>query len=271
VAWALSDLAVTGHPLWSLTNTQHTATQLRRPTGLVNLPYYGARRLGEVLGPDGLVAAAIGGILSLWWARSRALLGAAAGLLAVLALALVAASGLPIQDRYVFLAAAIALVFGGAGLFGWRTLGVDHPHRRHWQAASLVIVAAVLVSIAWSVPRFEKTFSGTRPADRALSAQQRIQDDLIALTRRHAVDARCEPIGVPFATPVPLLALELHTSPSEIRVAQIGRGTIVVPANATVRTEYLLDPKDRQIVQRIPARFRLTARNRSWRVYTRCA
>src|SRR5665213_4204303 len=37
VAWALSDLAVTGHPLWSLTNTQHTATQLRRPTCLVNL------------------------------------------------------------------------------------------------------------------------------------------------------------------------------------------------------------------------------------------
>ena len=38
---SLWDLAVTGNPLWSLTNTRATAKQLRRATGLLNVPYYG--------------------------------------------------------------------------------------------------------------------------------------------------------------------------------------------------------------------------------------
>ena len=70
--WALSDLAITGHPLWSLTHTQKTARTLDRATGILNVPYYGARRLGEVLGPDGLLAAALGAVLALWLARPRA-------------------------------------------------------------------------------------------------------------------------------------------------------------------------------------------------------
>src|SRR5579871_1213066 len=105
--WVLFDGLVTGHPLWSLTSTRSTAKRFDRPTGLLNLPYYGARRLGEVLGPDGLVAAALGGIMALWLARGRSLLGAAAGAVAVVAFAIVAAAGLPIQDRYVFVIATI--------------------------------------------------------------------------------------------------------------------------------------------------------------------
>ena len=181
--WALSDLLVTGDPLWSLTHTRSTAVALNRPTGLLNVPYYGARRLGEVLAPDGLVAGALGGVLALWLTRSRALLGAAAGVLAVVALALVAAAGLPIQDRYVFLIAALAAVFGGAGLFGWRTLEPGHPRRRLWQGAAVVIVVAIGASIPWQVPRFHKTFDSTVPADQSLAAQQRIADDLSRWSR----------------------------------------------------------------------------------------
>jgi len=122
VVWLLSDLAITGNLLWSLSHTRSTAATLKRPRGLVSFPYTGARRLGEVLGPDGLVAAAIGGVLSLWLLRSRALLGFAAGVLAIIAFAIVASSDLPIDDRYTFVAVSLLTIFAGAGLFGWRLL-----------------------------------------------------------------------------------------------------------------------------------------------------
>jgi hypothetical protein len=268
--WGCSDLLITGDPLWSLTHTQATAVALKRPTGLLNVPYYGARRLGEVLAPDGLVAGVLGGGLALWLARSRALLGAAAAALALVALALVASSGLPIQDRYVFLIAALAAIFGGAGLFGWRSLEPGHPRRRLWQAAAVVIVVAIVASIAWQVPRYERTFAGTRPADQSLSAQQRIADDLSALVSSHAITPRCGPISVPFATPVPLLALRLHTSPANIVVGEVSRGTYLATAGATVHREYLLDPHDLQRTGAVPAGFRLIAANRSWRAYSSC-
>ena len=172
-----------------------------------------------MLGPDGLVAAAIGGVLALWLARRRVRCSAPrAALIAVVALAAVATSGLPIQDRYVFLIAALGAVFGGAGLFGWRTLEPGDRRRRLWQARRVVIAVAIVASIAWQVPRFNKTFNSSKPADQSLDAQQRIAADLVALTKRGAITTDCLPISVPYATPVPLLALYLHTSPVNVVV-----------------------------------------------------
>ena len=55
----------------------------------------------------------------------------------VVALAIVAAAGLPIQDRYVFLIAAILLRSSrGAGLFGWRTLAPGTRAGGSWQGAA---------------------------------------------------------------------------------------------------------------------------------------
>ena len=263
VLWALSDLAVTGRPLWSLTNTRNTARQLQRATGILNVPYYGARRIGEVLGPDGLVVGALGGLMSLWLARSRALLGAATGVVAVVAFAILGAAGLPIQDRYVFLIAAILCVFAGAGLAGWRTLSP----RRPWLATGALSAIAVLAGVAWSVPRFYRTFDGTKPADQALSAQQRIADDLVALVTHHAI---CTPISVPYASPQPLLALYLHTSPANILVGTRGTRTYLAPAGRAVFTEYQLDSRDPVRTGGVPAGLRLIASNRSWRIYSRC-
>jgi hypothetical protein len=76
---------------------------------------------------------------------------------------------------------------------------------------------------------------------------------------------------VPYATPVPLLALELHVAPTEIVVAHITRGTIVIPATRAVHREYILDANDHQVsLVRIPAGFHASASNRSWRVYVSC-
>nr|MBA2262203.1 hypothetical protein [Solirubrobacterales bacterium] len=83
VLWALSDLALTGNPFFSLTETRAGAEELGRITGLSNVPETLPRRLGEILRPDGLLAAAGGGLFALSRLRSRStLLGAAAGALA---------------------------------------------------------------------------------------------------------------------------------------------------------------------------------------------
>ena len=268
--WVASDWVITGRPLWSLTNTRSTAQALHRPTGLLNVPYYGARRLGEVLAPDGLVGAALGVALGLWLARSRALLGVCVAALAVAALAILGAAGLPIQDRYVFVIAALAAVFAGAGLFGWRSLPREHPRRRLWQAASAVIVVAILASIAWQVPRYNKTFASSVPSDQSLGAQQQITDDLLALISDRALSARCLPISVPYNTPIPLLALYLHTSPANIVIQPRPTGTYIATATAGVHRQYVLDLREGNRPGGLPPGFREIAANRSWRAYSHC-
>ncbi|HLW94248.1 MAG TPA: hypothetical protein VKS25_02620, partial [Solirubrobacteraceae bacterium] len=271
VLWGLSDLLITGNALWSLSHTQTTAVQLKRTTGLVNVPYTGARRLGEVLAPDGLLAGGLGLVLALWLTRRRAALGAIVGAIAVAALALVASSGLPIQDRYVILIAALAAVFGGAALFGWQTLARDDPHRRLWQAAAALIVVAIVVSsIAWQAPRFHKTFDSTKPQDKSLSAQQQIASDLTALVKNHHISTACGPISLPYATAVPLLALELHTSPKNIVFNQVTHGTYLEAASSAIYTDYQLDPNEPHRTGSRPTQFRLIARNRSWSAYATC-
>ncbi len=86
----------------------------------------------------------------------------------------------------------------------------------------------VITSAVWQAPRYRKTFTSSKPADQSLSAQQRIAGDLRSLIANHRP---CLPISVPYATPIPLLALELHTSPANIAVAQIPKGTYLAPTN----------------------------------------
>ncbi|MGA2469457.1 MAG: hypothetical protein ABSG64_02050 [Solirubrobacteraceae bacterium] len=268
--WVASDLAITGNLLWSLSHTRATAATLKRPTGLVSFPYTGARRLGEVLGPDGLIAAAIGGVLSLWLLRPRAMLGFVVGVVAIVAFAIVASSGLPIDDRYAFLPAALLAIFGGAGLFGWRSLPADHPRRRLWQLGAIAIVVAIVAFAHWNEVRLTETFTSSDPAKQSLRAQLRIQNDLVALVDAHVITSRCGPIGVPYHTPIPLLALELHTSPANIVTREIARGTFVKAASDAVLRTYLLDPNDPSKYYGVPPHFTLTEANRSWRVYERC-
>ncbi|MGD0197060.1 MAG: hypothetical protein ABSC56_04005 [Solirubrobacteraceae bacterium] len=266
VAWVASDGLVTGNLLWSLRHTQSTATTLRRPTGLLKFPYTGARRLGEVLGPDGLIAGGVGLVLSLWLARGRAmLLGVGAGVVALVAFAAIASSGLPIDDRYTFVIVALGAVFAGAGLFGWLT-----QPGRIWRAGAIVCAIAIVAFVPWNVTRLRETFNSTNPKKQSLSAQLRVENDLIALTRDHAIALRCGKIGVPYHTPIPLLALELHTSPANIVPREIARGTFVAAASPAVREIYLLDLNDPAKNYAVPPGFRLSAENRSWRVYTRC-
>ena len=267
IAWLLSDLAVTGDALWSLTNTRNTAELLHRVTGIANVPQYIPRRIGEILRPPVLLGAALGGALSLWWLRRRALPGAAAGVLAVLVLSVFAAAGLPINTRYAFLAASILCVFCGAGVFGWTRLEPGDPRRRWWMAGGALVLVALL---AYSPAQYN---SAHRELDK-LALQQRIQNDLLALVEDHAITLRCGPVGVPNHAPIPLLALYLKTSPANVPNAQVsdtGTGEYLDPASKEVEENYVLDPHDPHRPVNVPPGFTEVRANRSWFIFGHCS
>jgi hypothetical protein len=266
LVWVASDWAITGHPLWSLTNTRHTAHALARITGIGNVPEYIPRRIGEILRPPVLAGAALGGVLSLLWLPRRARLGAIVGVTAVLVFAAFAAAGLPINTRYAFPAAAILCVFCGAGVGGWTLLERHDPRRRWWMAGGIVLIAAL---IAYAPSQY-------RSADRELehlARQQQIQDDLLALVDERTITLRCGPVGVPNHAPVPLLALYLKTSPRNVVNAQTGSissGVYVDPASKEVEDDYVLDPHDPHAPVTVPPGFSATRANRSWLIFERC-
>jgi hypothetical protein len=267
LVWVLSDLAIAGDALWSLTNTRHTAHTLARVTGIANVPEYVPRRIGEILRPPVLVGAALGGLLSLLWLRARAIGGALAGLLAALVFIAVAAAGLPINTRYGFLTASILCVFCGAGVFGWTRLAADDARRRWWIAGGALVLVAL---IAFAPSQYK---SAHRELNK-LARQQSIQNELLALVRSRSINLRCGPVEVPNHAPVPLLALRLKTSPANVVSGQsstIEDGIYVDPASKEVEQDYVLDPRDPHRAVNVPPGFTETRANRSWLIFQHCA
>ena len=263
VLWALSDLAITGDPLHSLTGTRDTAEQLGRVTGLRHVPALLPRRLGEILREPVLVGAAGGGILALWRLRSRAALGAGAGVLAVVAFCVLAAAGLSILTRYLLLPATILAIFCGAGVFGWNRLPQGDPWRPRWMAFGALIVVLLLVFVPSQVHRLDRTRA-------ALVTQTHILGEL----RDDAVLARpgC-PVTVPNRRAVPQLALWTDRRPSEIRSAQeSGRwdGAAFVPATPAIAAQFVLDARDRNRHLPPPPAGHPAVAGRYWHVFEAC-
>ena len=267
IVWLGSDLLVTGNPLWSLTNTRHTASALDRRTGIANVPEYVPRRIGEVLQAAALAGAAVGAVLSLWWLRARALVPALGAALAVVIFAAFAAIGLPINTRYAFLAAAFGCLFCGAAVFGWTKLRREDRRRRPWMAAGALVVLALVVTAP-------SQYRSAHRELRKLARQERIEGDLEALVAAHAISLRCGPVGVPNHAPIPLLALYLRASPTRIVSAQVGhidRGVYVDPAGSEVEDDYVLDQNDPHEAVSVPPGFTPAATNRSWLIFHRCS
>jgi hypothetical protein len=264
--WIASDLLITGDPLWSLTNTRNTASTLHRIRGIVNVPEYVPRRIGEILRPPVLVGAALGGVLSLLWLRRRAVPAALAGALAVAVFVVFAALGLPINTRYAFLTAAILCIFFGSGVFGWMRLARDHPRRRWWMAGATLVLLALL---AYAPSQYR---AAHHELDN-LARQQRIEGDLLALVEDHSIGLLCGPVGVANHAPVPLLALYLKTSPGKVvspERGSIATGVYVDPASGEVERDYVLDKRDPHAPASVPPGFTAVKTNRSWLVFKRC-
>jgi hypothetical protein len=273
--WALYDLIISGDPLYSLTGTRDTVSTLQRDTGLFDAVTLGPRRLGEIVREPVLVGAVGGGALTLAFLRPRALLGVAAGVVAVLGFLVLATAGLAVITRYLLLVAMIVIIFAAAGVFGWLNLPPGHPWRRRWMAFG-VLVGLLFVILG---PVQAKRLGDLRDS---IAFQQGVRDDLKALTDAGEFRAGCEPISVPNHRPVPLLALWLDRRPSEIVTAvreQDDRlvrvhprtGYFLDPATRKVEREYVLDPNDPgELSARVPRGFDRVAQTDSWTLFARC-
>ena len=255
--------AVTGRPLWSLTNTRRTAQRAApRDRDRSTCPTTARAGSARCSGRTGSSRGALGGVLALWLTRSRALLGAAAGVVAVVAFAIVAAAGLPIQDRYVFLIAAILL-----RLRRRRPVRLALARRRRsapparGRARRSVIAVAILgvdrlagAALPQDVRRLEA------PADQSLvgaAADRRTTSSRSSSTPRRAARRSASRTR----RRMPLLALYLHTSPANIvGSARSRRGTYLgPPADAA-------DP-----YTRVPARPPTTGQHRRERIARRAS
>jgi hypothetical protein len=268
--WLGSDLLVTGDALWSLHGTHDLAGQLKRPTGIENVPKLMPRRLGEIMRLPELIAAVLGFGAALVWMRRAALVPAAVLVLNGLAYVILGIAGLPLLGRYLFLAGAMLSVFAAVAVFGWAALQPGHRLRIPWRIGGLLVLAAILVFLPNQVDRLS-----TLRDD--IAARERVQADLHELVRqpaaREALD-RCGTLYVPNHRPVPELAYWTRRRPARIVSAQIvpptRNGLFVAPATAKAEKLSVLDPRDRTAPATPPSGYRELARNRSWAMYGGC-
>ena len=121
--WCLVDLAVTGDPLFSLTNTQALSDSLDRKRGLANVPATFVTFLADLARPPVALAGVIGLGLALRRFGPRplvvplAMLGA--GVLTFLAIGV---AGLSLIPRYLTVPAVALCVLAGYAVMGFTTL-----------------------------------------------------------------------------------------------------------------------------------------------------
>jgi hypothetical protein len=135
---------------------------------------------------------------------------------ALAAFCVLAGAGLPILGRYLLLPATLLAIFCGAGALGWLALAADHPWRRRWMAAGIVVLAA----LAAFTPRQVERLASLRDS---IAIQRAIVSDLDALADTGRIRPACGPVAVPNHRLVPHLALRLDRPPSEIVSAQLSR------------------------------------------------
>jgi hypothetical protein len=253
------DLITAGDPVYSFTATRHTVETLGRHTGAVNLIVYSPHQFVQVMGWMGILAAAAGMILCVALLRQRALVGLVAAFLAGAAFAVLACAGLAIISRYMMLASAVLCIFCAAAILGWRLLPGDHAWRRRWQ----LIACAVLLVFVVGGPRQYRDLSLVVDV---LREEEAIGRDLRRLADSGAFHPGCRPISVPGVQAVPRLAALLDLRPSAIAIST---------GQPPPTRGYVLDPADDDVAlhygsAEVPPRFRLVARNESWRLYAHC-
>ena len=271
--WLVSDALVTGDALWSLHGTHDLAGQLKRPTGIENVPRLMPRRLGEIVRLPELIASVIGFVAALLWLRRRALVPATVLVLNGVAYAILGVVGLSLLGRYLFLAGAMLSLFAAVAVLGWTAVGPGRV-RSWWQGVGVVAIAGI---IAFS-PQQADRLSALRTD---IANRERVQADLhalLALSKAHLIlpaglDGCRTPLLVPNHRPVPELAYWTGIRASEIVSAQgrHPRGDLfIAPANPAVARLSILDPRDLTAPATPPRGFRQLDRNRSWILYGNC-
>ncbi len=267
--WVLSDLIITGDPLFSLRGTQELAVQLRRPRGLglalVSLP----DRLESVVGQPLLWLGLVGWVVALWAFFERALVPSAVITVGLGSYLLLGAADLPLLARYMLLPGVLLELFAALLLCGW---AVVRPGRRlPWVAGAAVGALALASSLPANFARLDEE----REESAASHAAQADLERLVSAPAARAVLEACPPVSVHDFRIRPFIWYWAGVPPAEVElgtVARRGAGTYVTPqagravtalaARTTFHKERGVPP---QLIES-PAGSTLVAETPAWRM-----
>jgi hypothetical protein len=270
VLWALTDLAFTGDPLFSLNTTSASAEDLGRSVGPAEVPGAIPEFLAEVVKAPVLAAglAGLAAAVVLWPRRS-----AWPGVLLLSGIATFAAiglAGLSAIERYLANAAVGVLLFAAVAAAGWTLVERGTRLRRAWMAAAAVaaVLVTVLAARGLDLRRFDNELAFRGDAHDALAALLDDGDVRAAM--------RCGPVTVPNHKLVPdvrfLADLPYGRVRDRVRDRDQETGVaLVVLGRFAVFKHAWSNDFDPAAVQLPPAGFELVARTDDYAAYARCA
>jgi hypothetical protein len=212
VLWCLADVAVTGNPLFSLTNTQALSDSLDRERGLANVPSTFVTFLADLARPPVALAGVIGLVLAVrrFGVRPLAiplgLLGAG-----VLTFVAIGVAGLSLIPRYLTVPAVALCVLAGYAVMGFATLDAG-AERTRWRAAA---IGALGVGVVFLVVK-AGSFGALRSELRFIEHTHDEVSGLLA-DRRVRTGLRCGDLTFPTYRLVPDARWQLHAGADEVR------------------------------------------------------
>jgi hypothetical protein len=273
--WALSDLAVTGDPLFSLHATNALAETLGRPRGISAVLSSFLPSIANLVRPL-VLAAGIGGGALMW--RWRAHLRSLHVFIVLLAsgtatFALAGALGLSVLPRYLTVPAVMVCLVAAFLLAGWTLI----PASEGGPPARLVVVGVVaaVVGVSYATVRSE------RAADVAAEVRYfvAVRDDLHAVLDQPAVAAgrRCGPVSLPTYRQLPDVRWYLDADRNDVvsradsgeaaRARQSGVALVALGRNVRTIGHVNGLPSGTNLP---PPGFTEVARNATFAAYVRC-
>jgi hypothetical protein len=190
LVWMLTDLIVTGDPLFSLLYTSTSAEDLGRQRTLSELPAAVPEFFTSIVKLPVMAAAVVGLGLALAFSPRRAAVPLALLLSGVLTFALIGAAGASVIERYLAVAAVALLVFAAVAVGGFTMLRRGRV-RTAWMAVSAALVVFGVV--------FTATHVRLDYFDSELTFRGAAHDDLVRVLESPEVQAglKCGPLSVP--------------------------------------------------------------------------
>jgi hypothetical protein len=216
VLWALSDLAITGDPLYSLHATSELAAELGRERGVAKVPGSFVSFLADTARPPVFAAALLGAVLAY---RARSRLRALHVPIALFAAGTVTfvgtgVGGLSILPRYLTVPAVALCLVAGYAVLGFTTLppGAARTRWGRGAAGAAVLGAAFLTLKAGSFVALARELRFIERTHQAVAA-----------TAQDPGLRRCRPATLPTYRLIPDLRFELDAPEAAVRArSEIG-------------------------------------------------